>query len=262
MNVLLILTVFLLAADQFLFTGFLSRPLPACTLIGAVCGNTGAGVMAGGALEMLLAGQDVSVRVLDRRSYVLCSCAAVILVSAAGLKPEAAAGIAAVLIAAGTGLNHLLSILFTSFLAPARNAAETRNETKLAVTHFLPVVLASAVFAVCAAVLYGMIQTKSDSIAALAADYRWVYKGLCAAGSLLPCVGLAILLRNLSVKDMKGAFWAGAASASMITAALSPASALALCAAIAFGAAGYDYHRLTEGQTPAKTQKGGAQKWW
>ena len=262
MQALLFIAVFLLAADQYLFTGFLCRPLPACALIGMVLKNPAAGVMAGGALEMLLAGQDMSPRILDRRSYVLASAAAVILVSASGMEPAAAAGIAAVLIAAGTGLNHLLSILYTAMLAPARSAAETRNETKLAVTHFLPVLISSAAFAVSAVVLYGMAGKLSGDLADSAEKFRWLYKGLCITGSLMPCVGFAVLLRNLAVKDMKGAFWAGAAAASLACASISPASALALSAAAAFGLAAYDYHTNTKDSQPQKTQKGGGQKWW
>ncbi len=256
------IVVFLLAADQFLFTGMLSRPLAACTLIGAACGNLQAGLMAGGAIEMLLAGADESIRILDRRNYVFASAAAVILTASAGLDAQAAAGFAPVLIAAGTGLNHLLSIVNISLLPSARNAAETRNEKKLAVTHFLPLLIAAAVSAVIAVLMQNAVSANAENIVLMAEKYEWVYKALCMAGSLMPCVGFAVLLRNLSVKDMKGAFWAGAAAGSMITAAISPAAALVICAGAAFGAAAYDYHQAVKDETPVKTQKGGGQKWW
>ncbi len=266
-GILIALAVFLLSMDQQVLTRTLHRPLIACTLFGAILGNPQTGLTVGAALELMLLTFDTERYFLSRPASVLYSCYAVLLAVKAGMNAQEASGAAIVFLGIGAGIVHLLSVLNLAFLNQARKAAETRNEKKLAAANFLPLIISGLIPAVIA--LAGAANAESFVTAAetLGDTWGWILEGFAVTAFLLPLVGFAVLLRNLSAKDMPGAFFAGFACAVVAGTLLSYEAAAVVCAMIAFGIGAYDYHlnlgsRDTVSAPAEKTKKGESKQWW
>lgn len=264
MQFMICILIFVLAVDQAAFTKILSRPLIACTLIGAVMSDIKTGMAAGATLELINMTYDQH-RTLPQdgyqSSYLLASVAAVVLAVKSGTAESAAAS--AVLFALlGSYLSHILSIVNTVFVPFARNAAEKRDGKKVGMYNLIAVIIRGIAFAAAAAVIFSAADGLADKLSDLVNSYGWILKSLAAFNILLPCVGFAVLLRNLSVKNMPGVFFAGAACMSLACLYMSFPYALALCAFMAYGIASYDYHSLADQKKQDKSLKGGASKWW
>ncbi len=264
-GILIALAVFLLAMDQQILTRSLHRPLIACTIFGMLLSNTAIGMAVGASLEMTLLSFDTSRYFLHRTGSVLYSCFAVLLAVKAGMNAAEAAGAALVFLGIGSGVAHLFDTGNLFFLQQARKAAETRDEKKLAVANFLPLVLKALVFAVIAFVGVSQAENFTAAVESFGDGFGWILEGFSAVGALLPLVGFAVLLRNLSAKDMPGAFFAGFACAVLAGSVLSFEAAAAVCAMLAFGLGAFAYHlNLKEASSAAaeKSKKGDSGKWW
>ena len=266
-GILIALAVFLLSMDQQVLTRTLHRPLIACTIFGAILGDVQTGAAAGAAIELTLLTFDNERYFLTRPASVLYSCFAVLLAVKAGMNAQEASGAAIVFLGIGAGIAHLLSVVNLVFLQQARKAAETRNEKKLAAANFIPLILSGLV---CAVIAFAGSASADSFVTAMenAGDqWGWILEGFAAAAYLLPLVGFAVLLRNLSAKDMPGAIFAGFACAVLAGSLLSYEAAAVVCAMIAFGIGAYDYHqnlKSTEKVSAAaeKTKKGDSKQWW
>ena len=258
MNFLIFLIAFLMACDENTLTRVLHRPLAACTIFGAVLGNAPAGLAAGAVLEI----EAVAFDAVMPSNYILPSLAAAVAAVNGGVS-GAYAGAAFWL--AGLMLKEVSSLISAALLPSARKAAETRKEGGLTLAVILSLVINGLVFGLPAMFLASKGAEMTDFFASLLAQNGWILSGLCAGGIFTGAVGIAVLMRNLNVREMPGVFLAGAAAAAVMCACGLGQAAALLCALTAFGAASLDYQlrKGTAEKAPETkpVRKGGAQ-WW
>jgi PTS system N-acetylgalactosamine-specific IIC component len=259
MNFLIFLIAFLMACDENTLTRVLHRPLAACTIFGAVLGNAPAGLAAGAVLEI----EAVAFDAVMPSNYILPSLAAAVAAVNGGGVSGAMAGAGFWLV--GLLLKEVSSLICTALLPAARKAAETRKEGGLTMAVILSLVINGLVFGLAAMFLASKGAELTDFFSSLLAQNGWILSGLYAAGIFTGAVGIAVLMRNLNVKEMPGVFLAGAAAAAVMCACGLGQAAALLCALIAFGAASLDYQlrKGTAEKAPETkpVKKGGAQ-WW
>ncbi len=256
---LLCITVFILAADQFAGLHVLCRPLTACTLAGAVLGDMKTGLACGAAAEVLQTAADQTGRnEWSRPVFLLYGIASVIMAVKGGMSVTEAAGFASGFALIGLLINVLVMNLNAVFLPAARNAAATGDSKKLTAFNFIPLFILSALYA---GVSVWLFSHADADIAAFTEEWGWLSGTASAAGSLTACVGLAVLMRNIQMKNMTGALFGGAAVAALCLKSGMGQEGLLVCVMAAFAAGAYDFYR----NKPAKTEKstkGGGQKWW
>ena len=260
--VLLCLVILILTADQFALTGILNRPLVACTVIGAVLGNAATGAVIGGTLWLLLISYEQTFRFTEKgMSFVIYSAIACIFAIKSGMETGAAVSSAAAFAALGTYVTYALFDLNTAFLPMARKAAETRNEKKLLLSMVLPLLLHGIVNAALAAAAYSAGAGAVAMFESIEAKAGWLLNAFAAAGVLIPCIGFAVLLRNIGTKNIQGALAAGVAFGALISTYFYKGFGMVLLVLIAFAIGSYDYHNRSESDQN-QSLKGGGQKWW
>lgn len=274
MTVLLFLVVFLLACDQNAFTRILHRPLIACTLIGAILSDMTTGIIVGSSLELVYAAyesQSDSPFVLNG-GFLLSSVVGCTLSISAGLDTTSAISAAVGCTAMGAFIDYALRDLYTLFVPLARSACEKGDEKKLLIANFLPMVITGIVYGVLAVMANSAGEAFSEQLSSVQSNFGWVFASLSMAGILIPCVGYAVLLRNIGVKDVVGAVLAGASVGALLTMFSMHYTSLLLVAIMGISIALYDYHanadkkqvsvKTDEKPKMTNTIKGGAEKWW
>ena len=257
---LLAVTAFILAVDQFALTRFLSRPIVAGVLIGAILNNVAAGAASGAMLEIGMISYDqTDASILSTRGFVLASVMAAVFACLQSMDASAAAGSAVIFMLAGSYLNYVIMILNNVLLIPARKAAEKGDEKGLFRANILGVLIIGGIYAAVTVVCYNL--ASSDTVSTFISGNRWIFDGLRTASMLMPCVGIAVLMRNLGAKNMYAAVIAGIALMSVCVAAGAGSSGILITVSIGFAAAAYDYYLNTK-KTDASANKGGAAKWW
>lgn len=273
MTVLLFLVVFVLACDQNALK-ILHRPIIACTLIGALMQDMKTGIIVGSSLELVYVVYESQSDspFIRNGGFLLSSIAGCVLAISGGLDTSSAMSGAISCTTIGAFIDYLLSDVNVVFLPMARSAAEKGDEKKLALANFLPMILNGIVYGVLAVVAYSLGESVSEQFTAIQTNYGWILSSLTMAGMLIPCVGYAILLRNIGTKDVAGALLAGVACGAVLVMISMHSTSLLLVSLLAFSIAVYDYHANTkkketsgkeEDQPKMKnTIKGGAEKWW
>jgi PTS system N-acetylgalactosamine-specific IIC component len=252
---LIAILVFILTLDQSSFLRVLHRPLIACTLFGIVLNDPAKGAAVGAAMELIVLGAE------NRYvNTVLYSVMAVVLAVQSGMDVNTAIASALVFAWLGMYADGAFTAISAAFLPMARKAAENRDEKKLALANFLPGILKALLFTVLACLAYTGGESFRTTVSSLEKNAGWVMAGLAAAGSLMKCLGFAVILRNIQIREISGALVAGAAFAALIVTTGISGATLLICAMLAFALAAYDYS-LQANETAA-AEKGGASKWW
>lgn len=273
MTVLLFLVVFLLACDQNALK-ILHRPLIACCLIGAVMQDVNTGIIVGSSLELIYVvyeSQSDSPFFMNG-GYLLSSIVGCVLAISSGLDTSSAVSGAISCTYIGAFIDYLLRDVNVIFLPFARKAAEKTDEKKLALANFMPMILTGIVYGVIAVAACSLGESAAEDLTALQSDYGWITSSLAIAGMLIPCVGYAILLRNIGTKDVTGALLAGVAFGALFSLIAMHYTSLLFVFIMGISIALYDYHANTkkkeesvkEEEKPKmkNTIKGGAEKWW
>ncbi len=254
MQMTLALVVFVLALDDFIGTKILRAPLVACTLIGAVLGDVTTGMTIGATSQLFYT--------MLKSDYISSSLfsAVVTIVAIAGQDADAVNSIGVYFIAFAYALEGALRLLNTLFVSSARKQAEKGHISALSVV--LPLLIRGVVFAVVTYFVYGNATVITDTVTSLYTNFDFLAKGLIISSKLLVCLGLAIVLRNLSVKDHYGALLAGFAVSAF--AFQSNPIVLFFCGFLAFGIGAYSMksNTVTVKEEQSKTKKGSAEKWW
>ncbi len=272
----LFIAAFLLGIDQFSLSRILYRPLIACTIIGLILGNVSQGIIVGTTLEMLLVGYQAErdgMMTGETGGFLLFSIVITVFVISSGMSTAAAVGAASSLTAIGVYINYALLNVNTLFLPLARKAAGTANEKKLAAANFIPMLLTGIVYGGLAAAAYLGGSALTDTLSSLSSNAGWVLNAFAVAGMLMPCIGLAVLMRNIGYEKRKGMFFAGVAAGAVMILVSAKSGSLLLCAVAAFSIAAFEYRidskndddseRSEKSQTIKQNEvKGGAQKWW
>ena len=261
----IVILVCLAVIDQAGFTKLLHRPLIASALIGAFTGNLESALVTGLALEFLYIsfGNDF----ISTKTMILTTVAANVL-TLAGIQDFAVVnGSAGIILTLELCLCQVLAMVNTVFVTPARKAAEAGDTKKLGVYNFLPMVIRIAVYAAITVLILSHQETIYTTFGNLMNSFGWLVHGLSVAGYAVPCVGIAVLLRNLKAKDLPGAFFIGAATAAVFAFTAQPAVSAPVVAMAAFAIASYDYH-MNKKDTPEKKketekkEEGGSEQWW
>lgn len=250
MNTGLILILFLIAADGVIGIHVLQMPIVSCTLVGLATGNTETALQAGAMAQIIymLLRDDGFESGLFSALFVLAAQDQSLAVSGSG---------AVVGVLSGAALEAVFRLLNTLLLPKARKYAEKGDAKGLGVLNFVPLFFRAAVAAALGCLVY---QTGISVSASLESSWAPVLQGLIFASVMVRFVGAAVILRNLMLRDMPGAFCAGAAVAVLFAASRSPFG-LAACALLAFAAAAYDFHSRKKNESSSAV-KGGAEKWW
>ncbi len=258
---MLYVLILLLALDEVALTHILSRPLIACTLLGASLGNMQAGMSVGAGLEMILLGYEQTNPLMTKHlHFLLYSIVAVILSISFKMNAETAIASGVIAGAAGIALSHAVQMLNMVFLPLARNAAEKADEKKIGLYNLLAFLLRGIVYTITAVVLMNNLAGLENLLAGLEKS-NWILQTVNAFAMLMPCIGIAVLTRNLTVKNMPGAFLAGAAFSAIACSVWKSPIVLLAGVMVAFGLSAYDYHAQTD-KKQDKSMKGGATKWW
>lgn len=248
----LILILMLAAADGVIGIHVLQMPIVACTLMGLVTGNVEAALQAGAMAQivyMLLQDEGFEAGVFSASAVMLMGDTA----SAGSVAAGAATG--ALL---GAALEAGIRLLNTCFLPAARKAANAGNDKKLLTLNVLMMVLRIAAVGAIGAL---MMTAGVQAYAAMESDYVWLLNGVITACSMLKYLGVAVILRNLTLRDMPGALCAGIAAAVLFAGQAADYGLLG-CALLAFAIAAYDLHQNKKKQAETSSVKGGAEKWW
>lgn len=260
MNTGLIAAVlFFAGCGQYGLFGILQRPLILCGVLGAAMGNVTSGMAVGAVLETAAIVRDTMTEVNHSRNGMAFAAMMAVIFAVVNKMDTASAAAAAMAFAmVGYGVNALCEIAGIAFLPLARSAAEKADDRKLTVSLIGPMLVSGILYAVCGVLLAGHADMDVD---AFAADYGWLISGLRIAASLLPCIGLAVLLRNISLKNVSGAFWIGASAMAMLMSISGNTAFSAIVIVLGIGFAMYDYQSSDTAQ-PVEKKTGGSGKWW
>lgn len=273
MEILLCIAVFLLALDNQAFTKVLSRPLIACSIIGAILGNITTGVTVGAMLEVYY----ISCCVTDTynnltKGFLLVSIVSTILTSTESLDASSAVSTGYACILLGVTIAYVFNILNTIFLPLARKACEKGDSKQLGIATFVPVMIQGAVYAVIAYMMYINATVITETISTFINEHWYITNGLQAIVFLMPCISLAILLRNIGVKDVKGALLGGISSGMLFVISTSNYMSNVLIGLFALFVGWFDYYISSKNVTvvePIKNEeikveekKEESEKWW
>ncbi len=198
--------------DQFQF----HQPLVACTLIGLATGNLSAGVMLGGALQMIaLAWANIGAAVAP--DAALASVAAAIIFikggdfSNVGINVATAAAIP--LAVAGLFLTMIVRTISVGLVHTADNAAKNGNFAAVERAHLFALVLQGLRIAIPAAMLLAIPEKSVQAALDLMPD--WLNHGMQVGGGMVVAVGYAMVINMMATKEVWPFFALGFAFAAL-----------------------------------------------
>lgn len=259
MQIALSLFAVLVVLDSHIGTKLLRLPLVTGIVTGVLMKNVSYGVMIGASLQVLYYAYG-----LDGSNLSLYA----MLVSAIAIKEQmdpSSIMSSNVNVAIGIAFASLCSLTGSLFLIPARKAIETQDVKKLGILNVVSLFVKALLGFVFVYVAYGYKDSLLNSLTGLYSSYKWVFSGLIMAGFLLRFLGIAVVLRNLLVKEYSGALLAGASlgilALGVNTYMMIPAVLLGIALAV------YSYRNSrdsSENKAEARQSSGKkeAEKWW
>ena len=261
MNILLFVIVFILAIDEFSFTQAIHRPLVASLIIGLLFGDVKSALIIGAYLEIASLSFEESFYLNHRKSLVLASAVSSALAASGTMSTQEVMALAVSLILIGSALSHVIDLITVIFLPMARNNAEKGKS--VFIYQLLSIIIRGLIYGAFASYLYAQGASIQTLLSNITTNYSWVMNAFAIVGILLPALGIAVLMRNISVKDNYGVFFAGIAVATIVFFTTNNTYAtLVLVGMIAFGIFYYDFNNQKENSVEKSTTKGGAEKWW
>lgn len=245
----ILLVLLLIAIDGVIGIHVLQMPIVACTLMGLVTGNVESAITAGASAQIVYL-------MLRDTGFEAGIFSALVVLAGEDVSTTMAMSLGAVLLA--LAIEYVIRLVMTLVVPSARNSAGKGDDKKIGFFNALGIVVRCVIVAVVAIVF---ANGASELISLLEEDYLWVLKGIIGASFMLRFLGLAIVLRNLSMHDMQGALLAGIATA-MLFAPMNAAYGLFACALLAFAIGAYDFHNRKAKNDRETAVKGGAEKWW
>ena len=245
----ILLVLLLVAIDGVVGIHVLQMPIVACALMGLVTGNVESAIAAG-------ASEQVVCLMLRDTGFEAGIFSALVVLAGEDYSSTIAMSLGAVLLA--VAIEYVIRFVMTLVVPSARNSAGKGDDKKIGLFNVLGLVVRCVIVAVVAFVFSNHV---SEIVTMLETDYLWVLKGIIGASFMLRFLGLAIVLRNLTMHDMQGALLAGIAVA-MLFAPMNAAYGLFACALLAFAIGAYDFHNRKAKNDRETAVKGGAEKWW
>lgn len=185
--------------DQFQF----HQPIVACTLIGLVTGNLAAGVMLGGALQMIALGW-ANIGAAVAPDAALASVAAAIIFikggdfSNVGINVATAAAIP--LAVAGLFLTMIVRTVSVALVHTADNAAKEGNIAAVERAHLFALVLQGLRIAVPAALLLAIPASAVQGVLEKMPD--WLSGGMAVGGGMVVAVGYAMVINMMATREV------------------------------------------------------------
>lgn len=185
--------------DQFQF----HQPIVACTLIGMATGNLSAGIMLGGALQMLALGW-ANIGAAVAPDAALASVAAAIIFikggdfSNVGINVATAAAIP--LAVAGLFLTMIVRTISVGLVHVADNAAKNADFAAVERAHFIALILQGLRIAVPAALLLAMPAEAVQDVLNMMPE--WLKGGMAVGGGMVVAVGYAMVINMMATREV------------------------------------------------------------
>ena len=185
--------------DQFQF----HQPIVACTLIGLATGNLTAGVMLGGALQMLALGW-ANIGAAVAPDAALASVAAAIIFikggdfTSVGINVATAAAIP--LAVAGLFLTMIVRTISVGLVHTADNAAKDGNIAAVERAHLFALVLQGLRIAIPAALLLAMPAEVVQDVLNMMPE--WLKGGMAVGGGMVVAVGYAMVINMMATREV------------------------------------------------------------
>ncbi|MBR2067389.1 MAG: PTS sugar transporter subunit IIC [Solobacterium sp.] len=260
MNIAIFILIFLLAIDQFALTQIFHRPIVLCSLLGLIYGDISTGMMLGVYLETLVISLEETYFMNYRTSTILTSVILSVLVLGQNMTMDSVAVLASACFFLGTGLMHILDSFYTLFLPLSRTAAEKGKGITL--YHFLPMILTGLVFGIVSQIVLAQGDALTTFVSNLANANRWLFTSFAIFASLLPCLGIAVLLRNLKVKEVSGLLFLGIAAAALTYLMNKSVSMMLLVGGLVAVGVATILYSFEKGSVAGTKEKGVSGKWW
>lgn len=208
------------------------RPLIACTLVGAVLGDIQAGIIIGGALELLALGW-ANIGAAVAPDSALASVISTILLIVAKQEQATAISLAIPLAAAGQVLSIFIRAICVSFQHGADRAATTGEWKYIDLYHYAGIFVYSlriSVIAILVALTAGtdVVQSLINSIPEV------ITKGLNVAGGFIVVVGYAMIINMMRSGHLMPFFFIGFTTAAFTNFNLIGMGIMGLCLAILY----------------------------
>jgi PTS system mannose-specific IIC component len=185
--------------DQFQF----HQPIVACTLIGLATGNLTAGVMLGGALQMLALGW-ANIGAAVAPDAALASVAAAIIFikggdfTSVGINVATAAAIP--LAVAGLFLTMIVRTISVGLVHTADKAAKDGNIAAVERAHLFALVLQGLRIAIPAALLLAMPAEAVQDVLNMMPE--WLKGGMAVGGGMVVAVGYAMVINMMATREV------------------------------------------------------------
>lgn len=208
------------------------RPLIACTLVGLVLGDLTAGIMVGGALELLALGWS-NIGAAIAPDSALASVISTILVVVAHQEHSVAIGLAIPIATAGQILAIIIRSIVVTFQHGADKAAETGEWKWIETNHYIALFLYSlriSVPAIIVAATAGTdaVHTLLDSIPEV------IVGGLGVAGGFIVLVGYAMIMNMMKAGHLMPFFFLGFTAAAFTSFNLVGMGIIGVCMALLY----------------------------
>lgn len=198
--------------DQFQF----HQPIVACTLIGLVTGNLTAGVMLGGALQLVALGWSNIGAAIAPDAALASVAAAIIFIKGGDFSPTAIAvvqGVAIPLAIAGLFLTMLVRTISVALVHAGDAAAEKGDFAAIERYHLIALSLQGLRIAVPAAAL---LAVPAEAVkGALEMMPAWLAGGMQVGGGMVVAVGFAMVINMMATREVWPFFALGFAFAAV-----------------------------------------------
>lgn len=217
--------------DQFQF----HQPLVACTLIGLVTGHLTAGVMLGGALQLIALGWANIGAAVAPDAALASVAAAIILVQGGDFTTKGIAvaqAVAIPLAVAGLFLTMIVRTLSVGLVHTADAAAKHSNIKGVERAHFIALLLQGLRIAIPALLL---LLIPADAVkAALEAMPAWLSDGMAIGGGMVVAVGYAMVINMMATREVWPFFAIGFALAAVTQLTLIALGAIGVAIALIY----------------------------
>lgn len=214
--ILIVLVAFLAGMEGVLDQFQFHQPIVACTLIGLVTGNLGAGIILGGTLQFLALGWSNIGAAIAPDAALASVASAIILIKGGDFTNngvQVAQAIAIPLAVAGLFLTMLVRTLSVALVHGADKAAETGDFAALERYHLIALVFQGLRIAIPAALLIAIPADQVQNL--LQMMPKWLQEGMAVGGSMVIAVGLAMVINMMATREVWPFFALGFALAAV-----------------------------------------------
>ena len=202
-SIILVLIIAFLAGldgilDQFQF----HQPLVSCTLIGLVTGHLGAGLMLGGALQMIALGwANIGAAVAPDIALAATAASVIMIKGGDFTKPGVgvAQAVAIPLAVAGLALTMIVRTISVAIVHGADSAAKNGNIRAVETAHFTALILQGLRIMLPIALLLALpTETVQAMLNAIPA---WLKDGMTIGGGMVVAVGYAMVINMMATRE-------------------------------------------------------------